>query len=73
MTESINNQLDRIASAIKAQLQSMNLSIYTFCRLNLINETSVRRLLSGDKSYNISSLLEILDLLNLEIKIVDKE
>lgn len=65
--------LSYLASVMTARLKEKGITFYAFWKYNGFSPDSCKRVFKGRASCNIGSLVQYLDALDLEIKIVPKK
>ena len=66
-------QLQKIGLKVKTRMLELNITANELGFKNKIEPSIVRKIAKGEHGYNISSLLKICELLDLEIGIFPKE
>lgn len=65
--------LKYIGEAMTARLREKGMSFYSFWRSNGFSAQTCHRVFNGTTSCNVATLVEYLDALDLELKIVPKD
>lgn len=63
---------DEISYTFKKRLDELGITMYAFCRDNKLNRATFWRILRGQCSFSLNTLIEYLDAAGLELKITKK-